>query len=173
MSNWFSNRPMHRRALRGLGGCRWAWRGSCAPQTARGVRAKFRQGVARCEQRVFLNFDLAPFAFPVASALWARTQHHAGPIWYTSHPCRSSSLSTKNHTEPIFKGIRPIASNNKAGGARVLIVMARALRAGAWAAGVWRCALSAWLFPSHRLKTGAGPSRHALSSAQCRPGARP
>ena len=39
-----------------------AWRGACAPQTARGVRAKFCQGVARCEQRVFLNSDLTPVA---------------------------------------------------------------------------------------------------------------
>ena len=29
---------------------------------AKGVRAKFRVGVARLESRVFLNFDLTPFA---------------------------------------------------------------------------------------------------------------
>ena len=51
----------------------------CAADGAKGVRAKFRQSVARCEQRVFLNCDLAPFALPLASALWTRTQHQAGP----------------------------------------------------------------------------------------------
>ena len=51
----------------------------CAADGAKGVRAKFRQGVARSEQRVFLNCDLAPFALPLASALWTRTQHQAGP----------------------------------------------------------------------------------------------
>ena len=35
---------------------------SCAADCAKGVRAKFRQGVARSELRVFVNFDLTPFA---------------------------------------------------------------------------------------------------------------
>ena len=52
----------------------------CAADSAKGVRAKFRQGVACCEQRVFLNFDLTPFALPLASALLAWTQRQAGLI---------------------------------------------------------------------------------------------
>ena len=35
---------------------------SRAGDNAKGVRAKFRYGVARSGQRVFLNFDLTPFA---------------------------------------------------------------------------------------------------------------
>ena len=35
---------------------------SSAGNYAKGVRAKFRYGVARSEQRVVLNFDLTPFA---------------------------------------------------------------------------------------------------------------
>ena len=35
---------------------------SRAGDYAKGVRAKFRYGVARFGQRVFLNFDLTPFA---------------------------------------------------------------------------------------------------------------
>ena len=37
-----------------------------AADCAKGVRAKFRLSVARSGQRIFLNFDLTPFAFPLA-----------------------------------------------------------------------------------------------------------
>ena len=42
--------------------CRPASPGARAADYAKGVRAKFRDGVARFEPRVFLNFDLTPLA---------------------------------------------------------------------------------------------------------------
>ena len=55
----------------------------CAADSAKGVRAKFRQGVARCEQKVFLNFDLTPFALPAS-----KTQHRAGSMGADAAPRR-------------------------------------------------------------------------------------
>ena len=55
----------------------------CAADSAKGVRAKFRQSVARSELRVFLNFDLTPFALPAS-----KTQHRAGFMGSDAAPRR-------------------------------------------------------------------------------------
>ena len=66
---------------------------SRAGTDAKGVRAKFRYGVARSEQRVVLNFDLTPFALtPFASMPppFAATQN----------------LPTTNHIDPFLWALR-------------------------------------------------------------------
>ncbi len=56
-----------------------------AGNDAKGVRAKFRYGVARSEQWVVLNFDLTPFA----SKQDLTTTNHAEPNHIEPHACIS------------------------------------------------------------------------------------
>ena len=60
--------------------------GARAADYAKGVRAKFCDGVARSDQRVILNFDLTPFASP----------HLLHLTTFASKP----GLPTTNHIDP-------------------------------------------------------------------------
>ena len=64
----------------------------CAADSAKGVRAKFRQGVARCEQRVFLNFDLTPFALPASNSISTSLMSRRGA--YESAVARQGDATT-------------------------------------------------------------------------------
>ena len=72
---------------------------SSAGNDAKGVRAKFRDGVARAEQRVILNFDLTPFASGFACAEQRVILHlDLTPFALTPFPS-TQDLRTINHLE--------------------------------------------------------------------------
>ncbi len=68
---------------------------SRAGDYAKRVRAKFRYGVARSGQRVFLNFDLTPFASVTPFASSDPNSFQAGAAHYKPHRAKNSCAAKR------------------------------------------------------------------------------
>ena len=94
---------------------------------AKGVRAKFRYIVARFEPGIVLNFDLTPFAAPLASTQDLPTTNHVEPkltkigfILSLLQRC-FKKISCSNRTQATAPYRERITENNQRNGTTVLL----------------------------------------------------